>query len=437
METTITMTLEEQRRARLLTKVLKGTLGMAEAAAELGLSERQTWRLRAAFELEGPAGLVHGNRGRASPDRIDEGLRQRVLELRRTTYVEVNDSHFTELLAEREDIVLCRASVRAILRGDGIASPRRRRPPRHRSRRPRMPAEGLLLQLDASRHAWLPAGPELSLVGAIDDATGKVSAAQFRATEDAAGYFLLLRDVITAHGLPGGVYHDRHSAFAPTRRRAGDGDERGPAGSLSQLGRALTELDIVSIAARSPQAKGRVERLWNTFQDRLVVELRLAGVTDMSAANTFLPAFLARHNARFAVPAAEPAPAWLALPPETRLERILVFKYRRKVAQDHTIRLDGRVLQLPPASRAYSGRRVEVHVRLDGSVVAFDGERELAALPAPPDPVTLRALPFDRPGPSLVPEASTLPWQPPRDHPWRGVRRDSKLYKRLTDSLGS
>jgi hypothetical protein len=130
-------------------------------------------------------------------------------------------------------------------------------------------------------------------------------------------------------------------------------------------------------------------------------------------------------------------PAWLALPAAARLERILVFKYRRKVAKDHTVQLRGRVLQLSRSSRAYAGRRVEVHVRLDGSIVAFDGERELAAVPAPPDPVTLRPDRHQRPEPSLVPAASTLPWQPPDDHPWRKVRRDTKLYQRLTDSLGS
>jgi transposase len=437
METTITMSQEEQHRARTLTKVVGRRLSVVEASVELGLSERQVWRLVAAFERDGPAGLVHANRGRASPRRIDEGVRRQVVELRRTTYADVNDSHFTELLHEREGISLCRASVRAILRDDGIASPRRRRPPRHRSRRPRMPAEGLLLQLDASLHRWLgEGGPELSLVGAIDDATGRVPAACFRDQEDAAGYFLVLRDLIAEHGLPDAVYRDRHSIFAPTRRRSAD-DEDGPPDSLSQLGRALRELGITSIAARSPQAKGRVERLWGTFQDRLVVELRLAGVGDIAAANAFLPGFLERHNARFAVPAADPEPAWLPLPAEARLERILVFKYRRKVAKDHTIRLDGRVLQLSRSSFAYAGRRVEVHVRLDGSIVAFDGERELAAAPAPPDPVTLRAAHFSRPDPSLAPAASTLPWLPSRDHPWRHVRRDSKLYQRLTDSPGS
>jgi len=157
----------------VLTRVLQRELTMTEAARMVGLSERQLWRLRSAFERDGPAGLVHGNRGRPSGRRLEASLAERVVELRRMTYVGVNDSHLVELLAEREGITISRPSLQRILRAAGLASPRRRRPPRHRSRRERMAAEGLLLQLDGSRHDWLEGrGPWLTLVGAIDDATG-------------------------------------------------------------------------------------------------------------------------------------------------------------------------------------------------------------------------------------------------------------------------
>lgn len=432
------MTSREQRRAWVLTRVLKHERTMTEAAETLGLSERQLWRLRVAFERDGPAGLVHGNRGRPSKRRLDASLRDQVVELRRTTYADVNDTHLVELLAEREDIEVSRPSVQRILRAAGLASPRRRRPPRHRSRRERMAAEGLLLQLDGSRHDWLEGrGSWLTLVGAIDDATGMVPAATFRDQEDAAGYLEILRSTITAHGLPGALYHDRHSAFAPTSPGPA---EPGAPDELSQVGRALVELGIGSIVARSAQGKGRVERLWGTFQDRLVVELRLAGVVDRDGANEFLAAFLPRFNARFAVPPADPLPAWRPVPADVRLDRVLVFKYRCKVARDHTIRLDGRILQLPPGrgGRGYAGRLVEVHVRLDGSIVAFDGSRELAVRPAPADPVQLRAHDRPRPGPGLIPAAATLPWTPPADHPWRRARKGTKLYQqRLTESLNS
>jgi len=436
METTITMRAREQRRARVLTRVLMGELTMAEGGVELGLSERQLWRLRAAFVEAGPAGLVHGNRGRASPQRIDPDRRARIVALRER-YGPLNDTHFGELLAEREGIALSRESLRTILRSEGIASPRRRRSPRYRSRRPRMGAEGTLLQLDGSRHRWLEdRAPELVLVGAIDDATGLVVAAVFRDQEDAAGYLEILHTTIDAYGLPGAIYRDGHSAFAPSSPRRGDDDD--PA--LSQVGRALVELDIDSILAGSPQAKGRIERLWGTFQDRLVVELRLAGVVDRAGANAFLVEFLPRYNARFRVAALDPTPAWRALPDDVRLERVLVFKYRRKVAKDHTVHLDGRVLQLPRGATGaanYAGKRVEVHVALDGSIVAYDGKRRLAVLPAPPDPAQLRAQKRPRVQPSLSPAPATIPWTPPRDHPWKRVAPGSKLEKRLTESLGS
>jgi len=189
----------EQRRAWVLNRLARGDVTMAEAAGLLGLSERQVWRLRAAFERAGPAGLVHGNRGRASPRRIEPAIVERVIELAQGRYAGCNDCHLAELLADGEGIVLGRVTIRRILRSAGVASPRRRRPPRHRSRRERMPQEGLLVQLDGSRHDWLAGrGPWLTLVGAIDDATGTVPAATFRAQEDAAGYLELLRTIVRA-----------------------------------------------------------------------------------------------------------------------------------------------------------------------------------------------------------------------------------------------
>lgn len=433
METTITMTAKEQRRAWVLAKLLKGERTMAEAAAALELSERQLWRLRTAFERAGPAGLVHGNRGRASPRRLDAELRERVVALARERYRGVNDCHLVELLAEREGLTISRPSIQRILRAAGVPAKRPRRRPRNHSRRERMAAAGCLLQIDGSRHAWLEErGPALTLLGAIDDATGKVVAATFRDQEDAAGYLELLGQVITGHGLPGAVYRDRHGIFETPDERVGDG--RDP-GLPSQFGRALVELGIRSIAAHSPQAKGRIERLWGTFQDRLVAELRLAGVSSREQANVFLPGYLARHNARFSVPARDQASDWRPLPREINLERVLALKYRRKVAKDHTVRLDGQVLQLPRARYAYSGKVVEVHVRLDGSLVAYDGRRQLALAPAPAEPHQLRAQRADRAAPSLEPAPASLPWSPAADHPWRRVKRGTKLHQvRLTES---
>lgn len=434
------MSTTEQRRAWVLNRLGRAELTTTEAAGLLGLSERQVWRIRRAFEARGPAGLVHGNRGRRSRRRTDPAVVQRVVELALGRYAGINDCQLTELLAEHDGIELGRVTVRRILRAAGIASPRRRRPPRHRSRRERMPQEGLLLQLDGSRHDWLEGrGPWLTLVGAIDDATGTVPAATFRDQEDAAGYLELLRTIVRRKGIPVAVYRDRHGIFEPvtepTRgREPGDGRGR----SLSQVGRALAELGVESIAAASPQAKGRIERLWGTYQDRLVAELRLAGAHDRASANRVLAAFLPRFNRRFRVPAADPAPAWRPRPRDLRLDRVCCFKYRRRVASDHTVRMDGQVLQLPPGPGrvGYAGRRVEVHVRLDGRIVAFDGERELVVSPAPPDASALRSRADHRAGPSLEPAPAVFASMPASDHPWRTMSFGKAAKKRaLTDSL--
>lgn len=429
------MTTVEQRRAWVLTKVVASELAVAEAAELLGLSVRSIWRLKRRFGVEGPAGLVHGNRGRASPRRVDEPTRERVRVLAQGRYDGANDSHLAELLAEREGIKLSRVSVRRILRSAGIASPRRRRPPRHRSRRDRMPQAGMLLQTDGSRHDWLEdRGPRLTLVAAIDDATGIVTGATFREQEDAAGYLTVLRETIRRHGVPLALYRDRHGIFETPKGQALTLEEqlvdrRTP----TQFGRALAELGIVSIAARSPQAKGRIERAWGTFQDRLVVELRLAGAADLAAANRVLARFVPRFNRRFAVPAANPEPAWRPLPADVALDGVCCLKYRRVVARDNTVRAGATILQLPArsGSRSYAGRRVELQLRLDGRLVVADGQRTIVVRPAPLDPVQLRALDHARAELGSTPPSVGSLAIPAATHPWRRVQPGSKLYERI------
>jgi transposase len=443
---TITMTARDQQRAYVLTRHIAGELDIGEAAALMGLSVRQSVRLRAAFLARGPAALVHGNRGRPSNRRTDEGLRSRVVELAQTRYEGANDCHLTELLAEREAITLSRVTVRRILRTAGIVTPRRRRPARHRRRRERMPQEGLLLQLDGSRHDWLEGrGPWLTLLGAVDDATGRITAATFRDQEDTAGYFEILRATIRRHGLPAALYHDHHGAFEAHDPKPVAELRLADARTPTQLGRALAELGIGSIAAGSPQAKGRVERIWGTFQDRLVTELRLAAAADRESANRILARFLARYNRRFAVPAADPEPAWRPLTPEIELDAVLAFRYRRVVAHDHTVRIGGIVLDLPPGpgGRGYAGRRVEVSLRLDGRLVVSDAGRRLLIRRTALDPSRLRGLEaapavLRVAGPSLRP---VPPYRPGPAHPWRRATPGSQLEKirrqegRLTDSV--
>jgi hypothetical protein len=290
-------------------------------------------------------------------------------------------------------------------------------------------------------------GPWLTLVGYIDDATGRVTGAVFRDQEDSAGYLEALAATIRRYGVPGAIYHDRHTIFEPAESEPLTLEEqlvdtRVP----TQLGRTFLELGIGSVKARSPQAKGRIERLWGTLQDRLVAELRLAGVDDRDAADTFLARYLTRHDRRFMVPAAEPEPAWRRLPTGTRVDRVCCFKYQRTVARDDTVRAGATTLQLPAKAngRSRAGQRVELHVRLDGRLVVWDGQRELVTTPAPLDAVQLRALAGARVAVGEMPRSAATATRVRPDHPWRRPGRGSKLHamitaekERRTDSLSS
>ncbi len=313
-----------------------------------------------------------------------------------------------------------------------------------------MPQAGLLLQLDGSRHDWLEGrGPWLTLLAAIDDATNVVVAATFRAEEDSAGYFEILRTTIQRHGLPGAIYRDRHGSFEQPAGKQPEAELRLADGRrTTQVGRALDELGIRSIAARSPQAKGRIERLWGTFQDRLVTELRLAGADDRASAERVLRRYLPRHNRRFAGAPADQRPAWRALPPQLELDAVCCFRYRRVVANDHTIRIGGLVLDLPRLSggRGYAGRRVEVQLRLDGRLIVSDRGEPLLSVRTELDPARLRSLEVARPvladsGPSLRREAPG--YAPATTHPWNRATPGSRLERtrrqerRLTESLNS
>jgi transposase len=433
MRERLTLTTSDQQRVEVLTNWIAGRLTATEAALSLGRSPRTAWRLRAALLARGADGIVHGNRGRASPRRLAPGMRARIVELARTTHRGINDTHLAELLDEL-GIPIGRSSLQRLLRAEGLASPRRHRPPRYRSRRERAAQEGLLLQLDGSPHAWLEdRGPRLTLIGAIDDATGRIAAATFREQEDGTGYLWLLRDICRRHGIPAAVYRDRSGIFASPR----PGQAPSPEGT--QVGRALRELGVISIAAHSPQAKGRIERLWNTLQDRLVVELRLAGAVDLATANRILARFIPPFNRRFGVPASIVPPAWRAVPGDLDLDRVCAFRYRRTVGNDNTVRVEGAVLQLPRlrGGAGLAGRSVEVELRLDGRLIVVAAGRHLLAVAAPPEPRRLREIRvIASSGPPPAAGGHERPgWAPRADHPWRGGRRTTSSPPALTESL--
>lgn len=439
MKEIVTLNKKEQRRLVVLNQVDRGEMIGRQAAEVIGLSLRQVRRILAAYRKEGAAALAHGNRGRKPHHALNEAQRKQVLELAQSTYTGCNTQHFTELLAEREGIALSRSSVRRILLKVGIKSPRKRRPPKHRCRRERYPKEGMLLQIDGSRHDWLEGrGPWLSLIGAIDDATGKVYHALFREQEDAQGYFLLLRQIVGSCGIPMALYHDRHGIFECSKSEPESLEEqlegrRKP----TQFGRLMEELGITSIPSRSPQARGRIERLWGTFQDRLVSELRLAGVRTVDGANRVLWDFLPRYNQRFAIPAAQPDLAFCQPGEAFTPDEVFCFKYHRTVGTDNVVRFGRDRLQILPTNGrlSYARARVEVHERMDGSLAVYYQGHCLATKPAPPEAPVLRARNIARvilnmtdSGEPTVPVITAKKTLPPRpscytkpgpDHPWR------------------
>jgi len=413
----LTLTTREQNRLQTLNGVLGKHWPMREAAKIMGVSERQGWRILAAYRKEGAAALAHGNRGRTPVNATPLAICQQVVTMTTERYCGVNHTHLAELLAEREGITLSRSTLRRLLTRAGLSSPRRGRSPRHRYRRQRMPQEGILLQLDGSHHRWLEdRGPWLTLFLAIDDATGTAPYAIFREREDTLGYFELLKVIINRCGIPLGVYTDRHSIFHV---------ERGPNSGtvpLTQFGRALRELGVTHVLAHSPEAKGRVERANGTFQDRLVSELRLSGASNITEANLFLWDFLPRFNQRFGVPAAQPGQAYR--PTSLELEGILCVKERRRVARDNTVQYRQRNLQLfPDADKiSYAGAYVEIQERLDGQILACYQGKILTPQDAPPLAATLRAQANDIPDyPALWKEPK--PQKPPRVRKWRKQNR--------------
>lgn len=426
------MSIEEQKRLSLVTEVDARRATAQEAAALLGMSTRQFRRLMAAYRKEGAAALVHGNRGRTSPMKTLDEICRRVWDLARGEYSDYNDTHFTEKLAEVHGIKLSRSTVRRLRRAIGQGSPRKRRPPRHRKRRDRYPQAGMLLQLDGSPHDWLEGrGPHLVLIAAIDDATGQVPYALFREEEDAAGYFELILAISRSQGLPQAVYADRHTIFQSPKKATLEQKLAGER-PRSQFGRLMDELGIELIEALSPQAKGRIERLFETLQDRLVKELREAGASTREEANRVVLAYLPKFNARFGVEPAQEVSAYRPWPADLLPETVFCFKHRRTVNNDNTISFAGHRLQIPPGAKriSYVRAQVEVQQRLDGSLaICYQGETLVVYQPRTHEPVrvgvftpaeqeqtVVQYLPEETPAPKTK---KRQPHKPGPDHPWR------------------
>ncbi len=362
------------QRYSILKLATEGFISSKEGANALKISERHFKRLKKNFRKFGQKALIHGNRGRKPPNAYPEEIKQKVLRLFRSQYRHFNLSHFTDILKEEHGIKVSRETVRSWLIKAGLLEPKPLKQKR-RKRRPRSKKEGQLVFLDGSLHVWF-GKKQFTLLLALDDATGKALGGLFAPRETVLGYFRLCYEVFSGYGLPGNFYLDRHSIFITTRHEGVHVKQSAQKPTVFQV--AMAELGIGLIYAHSPQARGRIERSFRTFQDRLVKELALKGINDPEEANRYLrEVFIPRYNRKFAVEAEDPEKAWRK-PPEN-LKEILSRRLKRKVKGDFTISVEGKTLQLKPPrfTMRLSGVKVEVRELFDGSFRIYHPSGEL------------------------------------------------------------
>lgn len=382
------MGVQDAVRLAAIREAVAGRISIREVMRRTGLSRSQALRYKRRYRRQGPEGLLHGNRGRPSSRRTSEATRLRISALLEGPVV-LNDCHLRDLLAE-DGVAVSADTVRRVRHALGRPPKQRRRPRRHRQRREREAQLGAMVLIDGSPFRWLgESQPMATLIGAVDDATGQILALTLRPTEDLHGYTLLLRDLITAHGVPWTLYGDRAAILVRNDRRWTIEEELEGRQRPSHFGLMLEDLGIRYIAALSPQAKGRIERLWRTLQDRLAAELALHACRTAAQATAFLPGFITRFNRVLAQPAREPRAAWRPAPRD--LDRILACRYPRVVAPDNTVPLLGETVAIPPGptGRSYARCRVEVRELLDGRVLVLYHGRLIAHREAPGTPFTL------------------------------------------------
>lgn len=419
---TITLNEKQRRRCEIITLLIANKISNSEAGELLRRSDRQVRRIRQRYEAQGLETLVHGNQGRASPRRTAPALIEQLRELAGPTgrYHDFNVSHLAELLARDEGIKIPRSTLSRLLIAHQIRPPRRTKMAVKRMQRERKSAEGMMLQTDASPHDWLEGrGPEMDLLGAIDDATGKVVYACFRPSEDQLGYLLMLRTVALRYGLPHILYHDRHTILRSPKRATIE-DELAGRKPQSQIQRIVEQLGIRSIPALSPQAKGRIERLWQTFQDRLRKEMRLTGIASLEQANLFLETFIPAYNQRFAKAPRDPESAWRPLHPQWDLDRLFSTASERKVKADHTISFRGLTLQIlrDKEQPCLVACKVTVHVTPENELHLYHHDTKLAH----------RRLDHQATTPLLAKPTPALPPAPKPPDPHARRRRNAYLF---------
>ena len=421
------MTQKEITRLRIINQTIDQVLTIREAAELLGLSERQVLRLKKGVGTEGPSFIIHKNRGRKPKHATTDGIRNLIIELKQTKYEEANFNHFLELIREHENIKVSYPTIHRILTEAGIKSPKKHRKRKTHHRRKRKPQKGMLVKIDASPHNWIIGADSFDLHGAIDDATGEILALYFTPNECMEGYFEIVRQIISNHGIPTSLYCDRHTIFVSPKDGKLSVEEQlaGKTVNLTQFGRAMDELGINIIKAYSPQSKGRIERLWGTLQSRLPVEFKIHGITTIEQANAFLNEFIVKYNNKFAVVPEDDNLAFRCLDSDINLDHILCIKEERKIIEGSAFSYKGHYYQLIKGDKKASAlpkakitvlSSSKIGVKAIYSNITYD-TKKLVERPKKTVQIETKNVKNTKPKPS-------------KDHPWR------QLDKRPMPSYG-
>lgn len=428
------MTQREITKLRVINQTIDSIITIKEAAELLNLSERQIIRIKKGVSEQGPAFVIHKNRGLKPSHTVASDMKKRIVGLKvsNDNYKGANFSHFTELLSEHEGISVSYSTVHRTLTGAGIVSPKNHCKRKDHHRRDRKPRAGMLVQIDASPHVWITDEGVYSLHGAIDDATGNILALFFTKNECMEGYFELMRQIINNHGIPMALYSDRHTIFISPNDGKLTVEEQlaGKRVNLTQFGRAMDELGVSIIKARSPQAKGRIERLWQTLQSRLPVEFKVHEVNTMDGANAFLAKFIASFNARFAVEPKDPKSEFRQLASDINLDTILCIKDERVLINGSAFSYHGKHFELV-------NNGVMALIPHKAKVTVIDSQN--AGIKASYAGMIYETRMIkDRPKAKKVIKAKSdgvnRKTAPAEDHPWRmSTKEKPKLYHEETD----
>lgn len=404
----ISMTQGELKRLHIVRKALDKSITQAEAADIIGRCLRQVRRIVKRVKREGDSGVIHKSRGKPSNRALPGRIKDRALKLYREKYPDFGPTLASEKLFERDKIKLDDETLRLWLIEENIPYKQRKKRP-HRQWRQRKDHFGEMLQIDGSEHDWFEGrGPECVFMGYIDDATGNPSG-RFYPYEGTLPAMDSFKGYVEEYGIPASIYLDKHSTYKSTKKQSIE-DQLNNQEHLSQFARAMGELGVNIIYADSPQAKGRIERLFETFQDRVIKEMRLQGISSIAEGNRFLKRYLPVYARRFGVKPAKEGDLHRPLPKDIELNKILCKKTECALRNDFTVAYDKKLYQVEDNIRA---KKVIVEERTDGSMLirhkgAILKFKEIAARPekiAQPKPYLPRQV-----------------YIPPADHPWRRFR---------------